>query len=215
MLEYYINLSMIFFFGREFLEREIQNSTKASLDRLFELWNMIGIKSLRENRVNAVLGHVANIYKTMIDEEEVNLDKITKSIGKYDRERKELFKDLGNNFVVDAQEETMTLVDVEFKLRNEVIKLREKKSQRMQVYNDIREAEKILCESTGSLPLNLIIDRMPTDGHVKQIEKYIVQLKVLFKLTFQLPDYIFRLVVDRVFKSRVLEVALYNESNAS
>ena len=176
---------------------------------------MIGIKSLRENRVNAVLGHVANIYKTMIDEEEVNLDKITKSIGKYDRERKELFKDLGNNFVVDAQEETMTLVDVEFKLRNEVIKLREKKSQRMQVYNDIREAEKILCESTGSLPLNLIIDRMPTDGHVKQIEKYIVQLKVLFKLTFQLPDYIFRLVVDRVFKSRVLEVALYNESNAS
>ena len=173
------------FFGREFLEREIQNSTKVSLDRLFELWTMIGIKNLRENRVDAVLGHVSNIYKTMIDEEEVNLDKITKSIGKYDRERKELFKDLGDNFVDDGKEETMTLVDVEYKIRNEVINLREKKSQRMQVYNDIREAEKVLCESTGSLPLNLMFDRMPTGGHVKQIEKYIVQLKVLFKLILQ------------------------------
>ena len=170
---------MIFFsFGREFLEREIRNSTTTSLDRLFELWSMIGIKNLRENRVNAVLGHVANIYKTMIDEEEVNLDKITKSIGKCDRERKELIKDLGDNFVDDGQEETMTLVDVEYKIRNEVLNLREKKSQRMKVYNDIREAEKILCESTGSLPLNLMIERMPTDGHVKQIEKYIIQLKV-------------------------------------
>ena len=113
LLIIFIDNNFFFSFGREFLEREIRNSTTTSLDRLFELWSMIGIKNLRENRVNAVLGHVANIYKTMIDEEELNLDKITKSIGKCDRERKELIKDLGDNFVDDGQEETMTLVDVE------------------------------------------------------------------------------------------------------
>ncbi len=67
---------------QEMLQREINRVTEQSLDTLFDLWKMIGIKNLKENRVDAVLGHIDNIYKTMIEEERGTLDKITKNIQK-------------------------------------------------------------------------------------------------------------------------------------
>ena len=166
---------------RDFLTREVRSITETSLDRLFELWTMIGIKNLRQNRVDVVIEHFNDLCKTMIKEEEASLDNITKNITKYNRERIELHKDLGENYKNDAKEDEMSLVDVEYKIRCEVGMLKERKAKRMEVYDDIRKAELSLCEATGSLPLNLVIDRMPTDGQVKQIEKYIIKLKVCSK----------------------------------
>ena len=166
---------------RDFLIREVTSLTENSLDRLFELWAMIGIKNLRQNRVEPVIEHFNELCKKMITEEEASLDKITKNIKKYNRDRIELHKDLGENYKNDTKEEEMSLVDVEYKIRCEVVMLTERKAKRMEVYDDIRKAEQSLCEATGSLPLNLVIDRMPTDGQVKQIEKYIIKLKVCFK----------------------------------
>ena len=166
---------------RDFLVREVTSLTENSLDRLFELWAMIGIKNLRQNRVEPVIEHFKELCKKMITEEEASLDKITKNIKKYNRDRIELHKDLGENYKNDTKEEEMSLVDVEYKIRCEVVTLTERKAKRMEVYDDIRKAEQSLCEATGSLPLNLVIDRMPTDGQVKQIEKYIIKLKVCFK----------------------------------
>ena len=154
--------------------------TAKSLDRLFELWTMIGFKSIRQERCEPAFGHVKDIFDTMIDEEEKNLDQITKNIKRYDRERAELYKDLGENFNVDASEADMTLVDVSAKIKLELNLLRERKAKRMEVYNDVRKTEKTLCDATGSVPLNVMFDRMPTDVHVKQIEKHVVQLKVSY-----------------------------------
>ncbi len=73
----------------------------------------------------------------------------------------------------------MSLVDVEYKIRTEVTKLMEQKEERMKVFNDAREAEKKLCESTGTSLVEVHYDHMPTDANVRQIEKHISQLKVL------------------------------------
>ena len=142
---------------------------------------MIGIKNLRENRLNAVLGHVNNIFATMVNEEEQNLDKLTKNIQRFDRERMELRKDLGSFDNDDSDEAELGLVDVEFKIRTEVTKLREKKAERMKVWNDLRKAESELCEATGSCPCNIVLDRLPSDAQVRQVEKSIVHLKVKLK----------------------------------
>eukprot|EP00093_Oithona_nana_P011286 11286.XXX_371448_373447_1 [CDS] Oithona nana genome sequencing. len=148
-------------------------------ERLFELWGMIGIKNLQENRLLAVHQHVDNIYDTMIEEEEQNLDKITKNIQKYHRERMELRRDLGVNTNDDTDEAGLGLVDVEHKIRTEVLNLREKKAVRMKVYEDARMAEKVYCDSTGSLPIEVVFDRMPTDANLKQIERHTQSLKEL------------------------------------
>ena len=149
-------------------------------DRLFELWGMIGIKNLQEDRLSAVHQHVDNIYDTMIEEEEQNLDKITKNIQKYVRERMELRRDLGVGNVGndDIDEAGLGLVDVEHKIRTEVVALREKKAVRMKVYDEARAAEKVYCESTGSLPCEVVYERMPTDANLKEIEKHTSSLKV-------------------------------------
>jgi len=114
---------------RDQFERERKEAMHQKHDRLFELWGMIGIKNLHENRLIAVHQHVDNIYDTMIEEEEQNLDKITKNIQKYHRERMELRRDLGVNTNDDTDEAGLGLVDVEHKIRTEVHNLREKKSR--------------------------------------------------------------------------------------
>lgn len=179
---------------RDQFERERKEAMHQKHDRLFELWGMIGIKNLQEDRLLAVHQHVDNIYDTMIEEEEQNLDKITKNIQKYHRERMELRRDLGVNTNDDTDEAGLGLVDVEHKIRTEVHNLREKKAVRMKVYEDARTAEKIYCDSTGSLPCEVVFDRMPTDANLKQIERHTQSLKELRskregefeKLTFEI-----------------------------
>ena len=72
----------------------------------------------------------------------------------------------------------MSLVDVEYKIRSEVTKLRKVKDERMKVYEDARMAEKVYCDSTGSLPCEVSFDRLPTDANLRQIEKHTNALKV-------------------------------------
>ena len=192
-----------FHFCRDYLQDEITNLTSKSLDRLFELWTMIGFKSIRHDRSEVALGHVKGIFDTMIAEEERNLDHITKSIKKYDRERVELYKDLGESYNVDASEADLPLVDVGAKIKAEVAELQERKEKRMEVYNDVRKAEKTLCDATGSVPLNVMFERMPTDVHVKQIEKHVVQLKVShFSTMWNFQDFLrLRFYVKLILKS--------------
>ena len=54
---------------RDFLTREVRSITETSLDRLFELWTMIGIKNLKQNRVDVDIEHFNDLCKTMIKEE--------------------------------------------------------------------------------------------------------------------------------------------------
>jgi len=164
---------------REYLEREINSATMKNIDRLFDLWKMIGVKNLRENRVDTVLDHIEKLYATMVSEEESNLDKITKNIQRYDRERMELRLDLGVTECDDENEAELSLVDVEFKIRTEVFKLREKKAERMKVFNDERAIEKALCEATGSPPCDIVLERLPSDSHLRQIAKHINHLRQL------------------------------------
>ena len=56
--------------------------------------------------------------------------------------------------------------------------LQNEKDERMKAYDEARAAEKIECESTGSVPCYIVINRMPTDEQVRQIKKNVSHLRV-------------------------------------
>ena len=78
----------------------------------------------------------------------------------------------------DSGEDKLSLIDVERKLRDEVAHLQNEKDERMKAYDEARAAEKIECESTGSVPCYIVINRMPTDEQVRQIKKNVSHLRV-------------------------------------
>ena len=78
----------------------------------------------------------------------------------------------------DSGEDKLSLIDVERKLRDEVAQLQKEKDERMKAYDEARAAEKIECESTGSVPCYIVINRMPTDEQVRQIKKNVSHLRV-------------------------------------
>ena len=116
----------------------------------------------------------------MVDVEESRFNKLTRNIERYDRERLELRRDLGtlDQEIDDDEEANMGLADVENKIRTEVKRLREMKAERMKVFNDAREMEATLCESTGIAPCDIVVDRLPTDTQLRQVEKHIIHLRV-------------------------------------
>ena len=79
----------------------------------------------------------------------------------------------------DSGEDKLSLIDVERKLRDEVAQLQKEKDERMKAYDEARAAEKIECESTGSVPCYIVINRMPTDEQVRQIKKNVSHLRVI------------------------------------
>ena len=81
--------------------------------------------------------------------------------------------------VDDTEEENLSLIDVEKKIRDDVSQLKKEKEERMKDYEEAREAEEAACEVTGSNPSYIVINRMPTDEQVRQIKEHIKHLKVI------------------------------------
>ena len=92
---------------------------------------------------------------------------------------------LGN----DSGEDKLSLIDVERKLRDEVAQLQKEKDERMKAYDEARAAEKIECESTGSVPCYIVINRMPTDEQVRQIKKNVSHLRVIMSSILHTRDH--------------------------
>jgi hypothetical protein len=149
--------------------------------KLFELWSIIGIKAFKEidDRKKAVASHVSGIFDRMVIEEEQTLDNLTKAIQRQERDRRELRKDLGyRHDSTDDDEDQLTLIEIDKKLRTQVGDLKEKKAERMKVYNDAKNAEADLCEATGMNTCPIELDRMPTEAQVHDVHKHISHLKV-------------------------------------
>ena len=81
--------------------------------------------------------------------------------------------------VDDTEEENLSLIDVEKKIRDDVSQLKKEKEERMKDYEEAREAEEAACEVTGSNPSYIVINRMPTDEQVRQIKDHTKHLKVI------------------------------------
>ena len=81
--------------------------------------------------------------------------------------------------VDDTEEENLSLIDVEKKIRDDVSRLKKEKEERMKDYEEAREAEEAACEVTGSNPSYIVINRMPTDEQVRQIKDHTKHLKVI------------------------------------
>ena len=86
----------------------------------------------------------------------------------------------------DSGEDELSLIDVEKKIRDEISQLKVEKEERMKSYNEAKIAEEAVCELTGSNPLYIAIDKMPTDGQVRQIQDHISQLEVRITVAYKI-----------------------------
>ena len=85
----------------------------------------------------------------------------------------------------DSGEDELSLIDVEKKIRDEISQLKVEKEERMKSYNEAKIAEEAVCELTGSNPLYIAIDKMPTDDQVRQIQDHIRQLEVRITVAYK------------------------------
>lgn len=143
----------------------------------------MGIKGdLRASRKRDVLSHLKAIFVQMVKEEEVNFEKLTTSIRRYEEERRNLMLDLhmtddNNNYGGTNEDES--LVAAESRMKKMVKKLLQEKVAQMKVFEEIKEAEEALCEATGSLPCGISLDGcLPTDAQRQAIEDHVRQLEV-------------------------------------
>ena len=67
--------------------------------------------------------------------------------------------------------------------------MQKEKDERMKAYDEARAAEKIECESTGSVPCYIVINRMPTDEQVRQIKKNVSHLRVIMSSILHTRDH--------------------------
>ena len=96
--------------------RKINLIANNQLTRLFDLWRTIGLKNVEETRVKEVENLVQQLFSDMVKEEERSLDRITKKIQNYEKERLEIARDLKIDCQRDdSLEAALSLIDVEFK----------------------------------------------------------------------------------------------------
>merc|ERR1712029_409454 len=155
------------------------------LVQMVELWKTMGMgynkgerRDVQKKRIKPMLGFFKDQFEDLIKNDQKNLKDLTKEIERHCKERLELRRTL-NITGDDSGEDKLSLIDVERKLRDEVAHLHRVKEERMKAYNEAREAEAIECESTGSSPCYIVIDRMPTDEQVRQIKKNTTYLREL------------------------------------
>ena len=74
------------------------------------------MKNIEETRVKEVENLVQQFFDDMVSEDERSLDRITKKIQKYEKERLEIATDLNIDCQRDdSLEAALSLIDVEFK----------------------------------------------------------------------------------------------------
>ena len=101
----------------------------------------MGIKGdLRASRKRDVLSHLKAIFVQMVKEEEVNFEKLTTSIRRYEEERRNLMLDLhmtddNNNYGGTNEDES--LVAAESRMKKMVKKLLQEKVAQMKVFEEM------------------------------------------------------------------------------
>ena len=96
--------------------RKINLIANNRLTRLFDLWRTIGLENIEETRIKRVENLVHQLFDDMVSEDERSLDRITKKIQQYEKERSEIAKDLKiDRQRDDSLEAALSLIDVEFK----------------------------------------------------------------------------------------------------
>jgi len=170
--------------GHEAIVRDVENQLnemrRPLLNQMVELWKTMGLTHLQEARIDPMLGYFKEKFEALLKDDQHHLNELTRGIERQHKERMELRRILSIE-VDDTEEENLSLIDVEKKIRDDVSQLKKEKEERMKDYEEAREAEEAACEATGSNPSYIVINRMPTDEQVRQIKDHTKHLKELRK----------------------------------
>ena len=170
------------------LERQLDEIRKPYLEEVVKLWTTMGFGYDKGDRCDVLKKRIAPmvgffkdkqvpLLEDLIENDKKNLNDLIKEISRHEKKRLELRHMLSIKFN-DFGEESLSLIVLEKKLRDEVEQLQKEKEERMKDYNDARAAEKIECESTGSVPCDIVINLMPTDEQVHEIRRNVCHLQV-------------------------------------
>ncbi len=116
----------------------------------------------------------------MIAEEKANLNAILDSIEKKTRERMKILKELNLNedseFVTSMEEST--LIQVEYKIKTEVIRLRGLRDERMQKLEDLKKKDVQLSTSLGISLSWRQNDCVPSEDQLADLEARLADAEV-------------------------------------
>jgi len=162
------------------VESQLNEMRRPLLNQMVELWKTMGLTHLQEARIDPMLGYFKEKFEALLKDDQHHLNELTRGIERQHKERMELRRILSIE-VDDTEEDELSLIDVEKKIRDDVSQLKKEKEDRMKDYEEAREAEEAACEVTGSNPSYIVINRMPTDEQVRQIKDHIKHLQQLRK----------------------------------
>jgi len=166
------------------LEQHFDEMRRPLFDEIVRLWTTMGLgyenedSDVQSKRIVPMVKYFKEKLEDLIKEDKNFLNELTRNIQRQVKERMELRHVLSIERD-DSGEDELSLIDVEKKIRDEISQLKVEKEERMKSYNEAKIAEEAVCELTGSNPLYIAIDKMPTDGQVRQIQDHISQLEEL------------------------------------
>ena len=80
---------------RKYMDKKAEAMTKKCFDGLFQIWEKMGSKNLRKDKVDYILKNFEDILEIYVIIEKKNMEKMKKNIQELHLRRRELHKDLG------------------------------------------------------------------------------------------------------------------------
>ncbi|XP_007479373.2 protein regulator of cytokinesis 1-like [Monodelphis domestica] len=160
----------------EILAQDSVSCFLKALDRLREIWDLIGIpENQRLQRIEAVTQNVQNLLDMMIAEEESRKERLLKRIESYQEERNLLFKELKLEPFLEGEE--TTILKLEETLRTQVEEMKKQKEERLQEQKQLQEQDQKLCEILCVLPYSLDNDSVPSVEELNQFRNHLEALE--------------------------------------
>ncbi|XP_044516080.1 protein regulator of cytokinesis 1-like [Gracilinanus agilis] len=169
--------SIFFFFLllSEILARDFVGCFFKALDRLQEIWDLIGIpENQRLQRFENVTQHVQKLLDMMIEEEESLKERLLKRIESYREELNILFKELKLEPFLEGED--TTILKLEKSLRTQVEEMKRQKEERLQEQKRLQEQDQKLCEILCMLPYSLDNNSVPSMEELNQFRNHLEAL---------------------------------------
>jgi len=159
---------------------QVVESAKFSLlevvTQLEDIWQEIGIKEdQKEVRSDTVLQHIQDLLKEMLADEEDLRSKMKLNINEYELELSQLLQDLG--LPARTTSKSLTLLQTESKLRNDVDTLNKEKHDRLKSLKRLRSDEQELCDRLVMPQHELNFEGCPTLEQLRELEQNVKFLK--------------------------------------
>ncbi|KAI8513726.1 PREDICTED: protein regulator of cytokinesis 1-like isoform X1 [Branchiostoma belcheri] len=160
----------------ETMANELAHSLEATMGRLQNIWDEIGImEEQRKDRRKVVLHHLQALLEEMVAEEENLRTRLLQSVEDCGKELLKISKEL--HVPVYEPEEGLSILTLEKELRTRVDTLAKEKHDRMKQLSSLREKEQQLCDALCTTPFYIAPDTVPSNDQLAKLRQHISTLQ--------------------------------------